>query len=114
MNSFGSNVCTICGGQRTADDRWFLVTENHWEDKLKILRWTDRLATQVGIHRVCSPPHVRELVVHWMTTGSLDYPFAGLRRPLRGARDDWRACREAAATLKLPMRVRQLNVAVVE
>jgi hypothetical protein len=76
MNNFGTNVCTICGGQRTTDDRWFLVTENHWEDKLKILRWTDGLAAKEGIHRVCSPPHVRELVVHWMTTGSLDYPFA--------------------------------------
>ena len=81
MNGVGVNVCTICGGQRMAEDRWFLVAENHWEDKLKILRWTDRLATQVGIHRVCSPPHVRELVVHWMTTGSLDYPFSRIAPP---------------------------------
>jgi hypothetical protein len=76
MNGVGVNVCTICGGQRMAEDRWFLVAENHWEDKLRILRWSERLAGREGTHRVCSPPHVRELVVHWMTTGSLNYPFA--------------------------------------
>ncbi len=81
MNGVGVNVCTICGGQRTANDRWFLVAEDHWDDKLKILRWTERLANREGTHRVCSPPHVRELVVHWMTTGSLNYPFARTARP---------------------------------
>jgi hypothetical protein len=88
MNNFGSDVCTICGGQRTADTRWFLITESHWEDKLRILRWTDSLAGKDGMHRVCSPPHARELVVHWMTTGSLDYPFARI-----AARHPWRARR---------------------
>lgn len=81
MNSVGGHVCTICGGQRTAEDRWFLVTENTWEDKLKILRWHDGLAARYDVHRVCSPPHARELVVHWMTTGSLDYPFARTSPP---------------------------------
>ena len=69
MSSAGMHLCTICGGQRTADERWFLVTENQWEDKLKVLRWNERLASRGGVHGVCSPPHVRELVVHWMTTG---------------------------------------------
>ena len=82
MNSVGGHVCTICGGHRTAEDRWFLVTENTWEDKLKILRWHDDLAAKDGVHRVCSPPHARELVVHWMTTGSLDYPFARTSQPV--------------------------------
>ncbi len=82
MNSVGGHVCTICGGHRIAEDRWFLVTENTWEDKLKILRWHDDLAAKDGVHRVCSPPHARELVVHWMTTGSLDYPFARTSQPV--------------------------------
>lgn len=55
---------------------WFLLAESPWEDKLRILHWQDRLARREGIHRACSPAHVQELVTHWMTMGTLDYPFA--------------------------------------
>ena len=68
--------CTICGQRRTADDGWFIVLENRWTDRLKILGWSDVLARQPGSHHTCGPEHVQELVVHWMTTGTLDYPFA--------------------------------------
>jgi hypothetical protein len=76
MDETTMNVCAICGEERSANDIWFLLAENRWEDKLRVLHWTDRLAAHNGIQPVCSPAHVRELVVHWMTTGSLDYPFA--------------------------------------
>lgn len=78
--------CTVCGDERRNSNRWFLLVENRREDKIKILQWNDRLAAQAGIHRACSAAHVQELVVHWMTTGSLDYPFAEVafsRRPRR-------------------------------
>ena len=46
------------------------------------------MASRAGIQVACSVNHVEELVIHWMTTGSLDYPFArtalgsgGWRRP---------------------------------
>ncbi len=68
--------CSICGRERGNEDGWFLMLESHWQDKVKILQWHDQLATQLGIHRVCGAAHAQELVVHWMTTGSLDYPFA--------------------------------------
>jgi hypothetical protein len=68
--------CTICGEERTAEQVWFLVAESHWEDKLKVLQWQDELATRRGIYAACGAEHVEELVVHWMTTESLDYPFA--------------------------------------
>jgi hypothetical protein len=69
-------ACAICGEANSAPSQWFLVTENHWEDKLKILEWNSLLASQHGIHLACSPSHVQELVVHWMATGSVHYPFA--------------------------------------
>jgi hypothetical protein len=72
----GKLVCTICGDEKSGGQVWFLLAENHWEDKLKILCWHERLAHREGIHRACCASHVQELVVHWMTTGSLDYPFA--------------------------------------
>jgi hypothetical protein len=69
-------VCTVCGQARTASDGWFILLENRWTDRLKILGWSDVLARQPGVHHTCGPEHVQELVVHWMTTGSLECPFA--------------------------------------
>ena len=93
MNELGNYVCTICGEEpRAVPNRWFLVTENRWEDKLRILLWNDLLATRTGMHRACGAAHVQELVIHWMATGSLDYPFArdGLaRHPSRRWSDIW-------------------------
>jgi hypothetical protein len=68
--------CAICGEPRLGNEPWFLIAENRWEDKLKILQWNDQLATQGGMRCACSPCHVEELVVHWMTTGSVNHPFA--------------------------------------
>ena len=76
--------CTICGEERSAGQVWFLVAECHWEDKLQVLEWQDQLAGRPGIYAACGADHVGELVVHWMTTGSLDYPFATVgRKPER-------------------------------
>ncbi|MGO9124323.1 MAG: hypothetical protein ACLP6G_05480 [Terriglobales bacterium] len=69
-------ACTICGEEKSPAQVWFLVTESHWEDKLKVLQWQDEIAGREGIYGTCSPAHVEELVIHWMTTGSLDFPFA--------------------------------------
>jgi hypothetical protein len=76
MINTNRHECTICGEERSAGQVWFLVAENQWEDKLRVLEWKDSLATRRGIYAACSAGHVEELVVHWMTTGSLDYPFA--------------------------------------
>lgn len=34
------------------------------------------MASRAGIQLACSIDHVEELVMHWMTTGKLDHPFA--------------------------------------
>jgi hypothetical protein len=83
--------CTICGEERSAGQVWFLVAESHWEDKLKVLEWQDELAKRQGIYAACCGGHVEELVVHWMTTGSLDYPFAtvGLKPDRHRQRLGW-------------------------
>lgn len=87
MDEMPAQVCTVCGEERTAGQVWFLLAESPWEDKLRILQWQDGLANREGIHRACSPAHVQELVTHWMTMGTLDYPFAdvglGVVRPQR-------------------------------
>ena len=75
--------CTVCGRTRRDEPGWFLLIESRWQDKIKILRWHDMLAAQQGVHRVCRASHVQELVVHWMTTGSLDFPFARVKARTR-------------------------------
>ncbi len=69
-------LCAICRQERSANQPRFLIAENTWEDKLTIMQWNDRLASRPGIQLACSIEHVEELVIHWMTTGRLDYPFA--------------------------------------
>ena len=76
MRDHGTQQCAICGEDKLAGQVWLLVAESHCEDKLKVLQWQDELARRHGIYAACCPNHVQELVVHWMTTGSLDYPFA--------------------------------------
>lgn len=74
--------CAICKERKNGAQPWFLIADNRWQDKLRILQWHERLAAQPGICHACTAEHVQELVVHWMTTGSLDYPFAQV--PSRG------------------------------
>jgi hypothetical protein len=76
MNNSKTHRCAICGEQRSGSETRFLVAENRWEDKLTILQWNEQMASRRGIQAACSVNHVEELVIHWMTTGSLDYPFA--------------------------------------
>lgn len=76
MNQFRTYLCAICGEERSTNGPRFLVAENAWEDKLTILEWNDQMASRAGIEVACSIDHVEELVIHWMTTGRLDYPYA--------------------------------------
>jgi hypothetical protein len=83
MNSLRTFACSICGEERTGAAGWFLLTEDSWLDRVKVLRWNDTLGGQAGMHCLCSAKHVQELVAHWMVTGSLSYPFASTCRSPR-------------------------------
>ena len=75
--------CTICGNFKEEEDQtWFLMTESCWEDKLNVWKWNQAMAAREAVHSLCSPRHVRELIIHWMTTGCLHYPFAQARPTL--------------------------------
>ncbi len=63
--------CAICGRAKIGEQRWFLLMENLWEDKLKLLHWDSILAMQPSVFPVCCPLHVRELTAHWMISGNL-------------------------------------------
>jgi hypothetical protein len=72
----GSAFCTICLQSHRKNENWFLLLENRWTDHLKILGWNEKLASYPRAHAACGVAHVQQLVVHWVTTGTLDYPFA--------------------------------------
>jgi hypothetical protein len=76
MNSTAERYCALCLEPRVKGERWFLLTENRWTDRLKLLAWDDKLAAQPGVYAACGTAHVQELVIHWMSMGTLDYPFA--------------------------------------
>ncbi len=86
MNHFRTHLCAICGEERSANQPRFLLAENTWEDKLTILQWNDQMAARAGIQVACGIDHVEELVIQWMTTGSLDYPFARIALGANGWR----------------------------
>jgi hypothetical protein len=74
--------CAVCREARTpCSARWFYVIENRWTDRLKIFEFHESIAHQPGSYHVCCASHVRELVVHWMTLGRLDLPFARVPEP---------------------------------
>jgi hypothetical protein len=68
--------CRICQSERRDGGNWFLLMDNDWEDRLKIVVWCESLAARHETYAACSLSHVQKLVAHWMATGSLDYPFA--------------------------------------
>lgn len=76
MKSFRVTACAICGEEPPNPGSSFLLTENRWEDTLKVLRWSAEVSQHPAVRLACCTAHVRELVLHWMTTGSLNYPFA--------------------------------------
>jgi hypothetical protein len=85
MNELRTKACAVCG-EYSFDQARFLVAESSWEDKLIVLQWTLPMASREGIQVACSVDHVEELVVRWMTTGSLDHPFARTALGARGSR----------------------------
>ncbi|HEX6805222.1 MAG TPA: hypothetical protein VF133_16195 [Terriglobales bacterium] len=70
--------CAVCGNPKQAGSTWFVITENGWEDRLCVWKWNAQLAAQRTARPVCGQRHARELVVHWMITGCLHYPFASV------------------------------------
>src|ERR1035438_9061821 len=63
--------CSVCGLDTFRHKGWFLVVENRWLDRLKILSWHSSLATQNGMRSVCCREHLKTLVAHWLTQASL-------------------------------------------
>ena len=84
MTQVAGNVCAVCGSKKSADQTWFLLDENGWEDKLHILYWHEEPARHKDVLGACSPSHVQELVVRWMTSGTLEHSCPKLAKETGG------------------------------
>jgi hypothetical protein len=63
--------CAVCGREAGDGLGWFLVAENSWFDRVKVLRWHPALAEQAEMRGVCCKPHLKQLLAHWLTCANL-------------------------------------------
>jgi hypothetical protein len=68
--------CALCGLETLRHAGWFLVVENRWRDRLKILSWHSSLASQKGMKSVCCTEHLKAFVAHWLTQDSARFSAA--------------------------------------
>ncbi len=68
--------CSVCGLDTFGHNGWFLVVENRWLDRLKILSWHPALARQRDMQSVCCRQHLKTLIEYWLTQASLRLPPA--------------------------------------
>ena len=102
MGPSSDSSCTICGRLLSSPGA-FALTQTLGEDRLRIYHW-DNLAERAGLSGACCASHVRELVIHWMVTANLNYPFANSTQiPEMG--QDWHAAPQpdAAAPMTTPI-----------
>jgi len=69
--------CALCRSEKPEGQGWFVLTEDQWEDKLRIFQCSEEFAELDGVFCACSPAHVQQLVAHWVANGPLNYPFVG-------------------------------------
>jgi len=63
--------CSVCGLDAFYHTGWFLLVENRWLDRLKILTWHPSLAARKDVKSACCRRHLRILITHWIDQASL-------------------------------------------
>ena len=61
---------------------WYLVMENRWLDRLKILSWHPSLAKQEQVRSACRREHLKVLVAYWLEEATLRLASPSNRPPL--------------------------------
>jgi hypothetical protein len=69
----GTMGCAVCGREASDGSGWFLVVEDSWLDRLKILHWHPILAEQEEMQGVCSKLHLKTLLTHWLNNANLQF-----------------------------------------
>lgn len=69
--------CTVCGIETKRHTGWFLVMDNHWLDRVKILSWHPVLASTGKMRAVCGKLHLKILLTHWLNCSNLQLVASG-------------------------------------
>lgn len=79
--------CSVCGQVALRHDGWFLVMENRWLDRLKILTWHSTLAKQSHVRSSCCREHLKLLIAFWLEEATLRLasPACRVPSPLAGS-----------------------------
>ena len=67
-------ACSVCGLDTSHHDGWFLVVENRWLDRVRILDWHAALAARQDLKSVCGRAHLKTLLTYWLEQASLRLP----------------------------------------
>jgi hypothetical protein len=82
--------CVVSGIETKRHAGWFLVTDNYWRDRVKILSWHPVLAREKAMRGVCGKPHLKILLTHWLSHATLQLLASGrvpFPKPLETLRD---------------------------
>jgi len=63
--------CSVCGADTLWREGWFVVVENRWLDRLRILSWHSSLASRQGFKSACGRQHLKVLIGYWLEQASL-------------------------------------------
>ena len=69
--------CVVCGIETKRHAGWFLVMENCWLDRVRVLSWHPVLAREGGMRGVCGKQHLKTLVTHWLNNANLQLVAGG-------------------------------------
>jgi hypothetical protein len=69
--------CAVCGIETKRHTGWFLVVDNHWLDRIKILSWHPVLASTGKMRAVCGTAHLKLLLTHWLNCSNLQLVASG-------------------------------------
>jgi hypothetical protein len=63
--------CVVCGIETKRHAGWFLVMDNCWLDRVRVLSWHPVLARDGRMRGVCGKQHLKTLVTHWLNHANL-------------------------------------------
>ena len=69
--------CVVCGIETKRHAGWFLVMENCWLDRVRVLSWHPVLAREGRMRGVCGKQHLKTLVTHWLNNANLQLVAGG-------------------------------------
>jgi len=73
----GRLSCVVCGIETKRHAGWFLLMDNCWLDRVRVLSWHPVLAREGRMRGVCGKEHLKTLVTHWLNHADLQLIASG-------------------------------------